>query len=100
VKSRGDVFAAIAVAVLLLLTAWGNATAMMVVSAIGLVIGAVLFRGRTASGGILVATTGFAVAGAIAIDVSEPKSLSRWKQNEFARNDACKRGEERGQSSP
>ncbi len=39
-----QMFAAVAVTVFLLLTAWGNAIAMMVISSVALVIGLFLFR--------------------------------------------------------
>jgi hypothetical protein len=43
-QNRDDILAAITVAVLLLLTALGNATVMMAVSAIGCVAGLLVFR--------------------------------------------------------
>ncbi len=61
------IFAAIAVATLLLLTAWGNATAMLVVSALGLVVGLVVFGRRAWRGALLVALAGFGVAAAVAM---------------------------------
>lgn len=66
-KNRNTLVAPIAAAVLLLLTAWGNAIAMFVVSAIGCVVAlGIVLRGRTRRSGIMVAMTGFAVAAAAA----------------------------------
>jgi len=47
---------------LLILTAWGNAVAMLVVAGIGLVVSLLLFRKSTARGGALTATVGFVLA--------------------------------------
>ena len=66
-EARSDQFAAIAVALLLILTAWGNALAMLVVSAFGLVVGMLFFRKSMARGGALVATVGFLIAIVIAL---------------------------------
>ncbi len=64
------VFSAVVIAAFLILTAWGNATAMLVVSAIGLIVGILLFRGRTRRRGLLAAALGVAVAAAIPIVIS------------------------------
>lgn len=61
-QSVDDRFAALAVAVLLILTAWGNAVAMLVISALGLVVGLVLFRRSNTRGGFLAAIVGLVVA--------------------------------------
>lgn len=66
-KRREDAFAVVAVAIFLLLTAWGNATAMMVVGVIGCIVGLAVFGRRTFCYGVLAATISFAVATAIAI---------------------------------
>jgi hypothetical protein len=61
-----DKWAALVVAVLLILTAWGNAVAMLVFAALGLVVGLLLFRKSITRGGALAAIVGFVVAIAIA----------------------------------
>ncbi len=66
-QSLEDKFAALTIAVLLILTAWGNAVAMLVVSIPGLVAWALFFRKSMARGGALVATVGFVLAIAIAL---------------------------------
>jgi len=66
-QSQSDKFAAIAIAVLLILTAWGNALAMLVVSLLGLVVGFLFFRKSIARGGALAATVGFVLAIIIAL---------------------------------
>lgn len=65
-QSLSDRFAALAVAVLLILTAWGNAVAMLVVAVLGLVVGLLLFRKGITRGGVLAATVGCALAIVIA----------------------------------
>ena len=66
-KSLSDKLAAIAVALLLILTAWGNAAIMLIAAAIGLVVSAILFRIQLTRGGALSATLGCVVAIAIAL---------------------------------
>ncbi|MGA9351205.1 MAG: hypothetical protein WBW48_20700 [Anaerolineae bacterium] len=66
-QSLSDRFAALAVAVLLILTAWGNAVAMLVVAVLGLVVGLLLFRKSITRGGALAATVGFVLAIVIAL---------------------------------
>ena len=66
-KSLSDKLAAIAVALLLILTAWGNAAIMLIAAAIGLVVSAMLFRIQLTRGGALSATLGCVVAIAIAL---------------------------------
>jgi asparagine N-glycosylation enzyme membrane subunit Stt3 len=66
-KNADDAFAAIAVSLLLILTAWGNAIAMFAVSAIGLVIAFIVFKGRTFRGSLLAATVGLVTAAAVAL---------------------------------
>lgn len=65
-QSLSDKLAALAVAVLLILTAWGNAVAMLVVAVLGLAAGVLLFRKSIARGGALAATVGFMLAIVIA----------------------------------
>jgi len=64
---QSERWAALAVAVLVILTAWGNALAMLVFGALGLAGGLLLFRKSIARGGALAATVGFAVAIVIAL---------------------------------
>lgn len=59
--------AAAAVALVLLLTAWGNAYAMLLVGIAGLVVGLVFFRKSLARGGALAALVGCLLAIALAI---------------------------------
>ena len=66
-QSLSDKLAALAVAVLLILTAWGNAFAMLVVALLGLVIGLLFFRRSIGRGGVLAATVGFILAIVIAL---------------------------------
>jgi hypothetical protein len=66
-QTLSDKFAVIAIAVLLILTAWGNALAMLVVSVLGLVVGLLFFRKSIARGGALAATVGFVLAIIIAL---------------------------------
>ncbi len=66
-QSLEDKFAALTIAVLLILTAWGNAVAMLVVSIPGLVAWALFFRKSMVRGGALVVTVGFVLAIAIAL---------------------------------
>ena len=66
-KSLSDKLAAVAVALLLILTAWGNAAIMLIVAAIGLVVSVILFRIQLTRGGALSATLGCVVAIAIAL---------------------------------
>lgn len=62
-----DWSSALTVAVLLLLTAWGNAVAMFVVSALALVVGLLAFGRNLGRGGTLAATVGSGVAILIAL---------------------------------
>lgn len=62
-----DKMAATGVALLLILTAWGNATIMLIVSALGLVVSAILCRKRITQGGALSAALGCVVAIAVAL---------------------------------
>ena len=66
-QSLSDKLSALAVAVLLILTAWGNAVAMLVVAVLGLILISLFFRKSVARGGALAATVGFASAVAIAL---------------------------------
>jgi hypothetical protein len=61
-QSLNDKLAAIIVAVLLILTAWGNAVVMLVVSLLGLVVGLLFFRKNITKGGPLAAVVGFVLA--------------------------------------
>ncbi|RBP35662.1 hypothetical protein DES53_12030 [Roseimicrobium gellanilyticum] len=65
-KERADIWGAIAVAVMLVLTAWGNALVMAVVSVVGLLVVLFVFKGRSRKGELLAATVAFAVGAVIA----------------------------------
>ena len=64
-QSLDDKLAAVAVSLLLILAAWGNAVVMLVVAVLGLFVSVLFFRKRMARGGALSATLGFALAIAI-----------------------------------
>jgi hypothetical protein len=66
-QSLSDKLAALAVAVLLILTAWGNAVVMLAVGALGLAVSALFFRKSIARGGALAASVGFVLAIVIAL---------------------------------
>ena len=70
-KSHGlaENIAAPAMALLLILTAWGSAPAMFLFAALGLIVGFVPFRHGEVQGGVLVAAVGFATAIAIALAI-------------------------------
>lgn len=61
-QSLNDKLATIVVAVLLILTAWGNAVVMLVVSLLGLAVGLLFFRKSITQGGSLAAIDSFALA--------------------------------------
>ena len=63
-----EAIGAIAVAVLLILTAWGNALAMLIVSGLGL-LAALVFRRRHFQGSALVVTVGCLVSGLLATGI-------------------------------
>jgi hypothetical protein len=71
-QSLSDKLAAVAVALLLILTAWGNAVIMLVVAVLGLVASVIYFRRRITRGGALSAIIGSVVAVAIALIVLLP----------------------------
>jgi len=66
-QSLSDKLAAVAVAVLLILTAWGNAVVMLVVAALGLAVMVFFLRKNVARGGTLAATVGFVLAIGLAL---------------------------------
>jgi O-antigen ligase len=66
-QTLSDKLAAIAVALLLILTAWGNAAIMLIVAVLGLIVSATLFRKRITKGGALSAALGCIVAVAVAL---------------------------------
>lgn len=66
-QSLSDKLATVAVALLLILTAWGNATVMFVVALLGLAVSVIFFRNEITRGGALSATLGFVLASAIAL---------------------------------
>lgn len=59
--------AAAVVALVLLLTAWGNAHAMLLVGIVAFVVGLILFRNTPARGGALAALVGCLLAIALAV---------------------------------
>ncbi len=65
--SKSDMYAAVVVAVLLILTAFGNAVAMLVVSAVALAVGFVIHRGRLGAAGALAAVVAAVTAVVIAL---------------------------------
>lgn len=73
-KDRLDILAAIGVALMLVLTAWGNAIAMAVVSVMGLVVALIVFKGRSLKGTLLSATVAFAVGAVIAFIILSQRS--------------------------
>jgi hypothetical protein len=66
-QSLSDRLAAVAVALLLILTAWGNAVVMLAVAVLGVAASVIFFRIRITRGGALSATLGFVLAFAIAL---------------------------------
>jgi hypothetical protein len=66
-QSLYDKLAAVAVSLLLILTAWGDAVVMLVVAVLGLAASVLFFRKRMARAGALSATLGSAIAIAIAL---------------------------------
>jgi hypothetical protein len=68
--SAQSAFPPIAVATLLLLTAWGNAIAMLTVSATGLIVGAIIYRRALFKGAAFVAFVAFLIAAGIAVALS------------------------------
>ena len=61
-QSQSDKIAAAAVALLLILTAWGNAVPMLVVASLGLAVTTVLMRRSVARDGALAVTVGLGLA--------------------------------------
>ncbi len=69
-KKSDEVFGAIAVALLLIITAWGNALAMLIVSGLGL-IAAIIFRRRLLHGGaLIIMVVGCVVSGLLAAAIT------------------------------
>jgi len=66
-QSLSDKLAAIAVALLLILTAWGNAVIMLIVAALGLAVSVILFCKQITRGGVLSATSGLVLGIAVAL---------------------------------
>lgn len=66
-QALSDKLAAVAVALLLILTAWGNAVIMLILAVLGLVASVIYFRRRITRGGALSAILGFVAAVAIAL---------------------------------
>jgi hypothetical protein len=68
-KAFCDRLAAGIVSILLILAAWGNATAMLVFSYLGIFLGVIFFRKQLTQGGLLVATVGFVISIIIAFSI-------------------------------
>jgi hypothetical protein len=66
-RKSGDHLVGAVVALLLILTAWGNAIAMIIVSGLSLAVSLVVFRGRIGRGVPFVIAVAAAVAVGIAI---------------------------------
>jgi hypothetical protein len=66
-----DAYAAITIALLLNLTAWGNALAMFIVAAIGIALGLVIFGRRFARRGAAAAVVACGVAVVIALIIGQ-----------------------------
>jgi hypothetical protein len=67
-----SIYTAVTLLALVILTAWGNALAMLVVSILGIAIGLLLFGRNFARGGAVVAVVACVVAFAVAF------WLGRW----------------------
>ena len=66
--STSDKLSAIAVTLLLILTPWGNATVMLIVAILGILVGLLfIFRENKTRGGALAATVGFEIAISISL---------------------------------
>ena len=68
-NTAADLYCAATVALLLILTAWGNAVAMLVIAVLGLGVGLLIFGRQFARRGALAALVGFVVALAVAVMV-------------------------------
>ncbi|MGD2147079.1 MAG: hypothetical protein PVH41_10325 [Anaerolineae bacterium] len=66
-QQTSDKLAALVVAVLLILAAWGNAIVMLVVAALGLAVCVLYYRKSISRGGVLAATVGLVLAIVIAL---------------------------------
>ena len=66
-QSKLDIWTAIIVASLLILTAWGNAVAMLIVSILGLVVYVWVSRKKIVRSGPLASIVGFVLAFVIAV---------------------------------
>lgn len=66
-KEKEDALATIAIAVMLVLTAWGNAIAMMIGSMIGLVVLLIVCEGKIFRGAALAAAVALTVAAVLAL---------------------------------
>jgi hypothetical protein len=64
---KGQAFAALVVALLLILTALGNALVLFAFATATLIVGFVVYRGRSIRGAVLAATAGLIMSVAIAL---------------------------------
>lgn len=62
IREKEDSLAAVAIAAMLFLTAWGNAVALLIGSLAGLVLMLIFFKGRMRHGAGLAMLVGLAVA--------------------------------------
>lgn len=69
VREKADGLAAVAIAVMLVLTAWGNALAMMIGSLLGLVLMMIFFKGRLHHGAGLAVMVGVAMVLLMAVAI-------------------------------
>lgn len=66
-REKEDALAAVAIAVMLLLTAWGNAIALAIGSLVGLILMMIFFKGKLRHGAGLALLVGVVVAIVIAL---------------------------------
>ena len=69
--TSADLYTAATVAALLILTAWGNAVAMLVVAVLGIVVGLLIFGKSFVRRGALAATVACLIAVVIALIASQ-----------------------------
>ena len=70
-QAKEDIFAAVVVALLLILTAWGNAWVMLVASLVGLLFSIALFRKEVVKRGLLAAAVACVLAFIIALVIGQ-----------------------------
>ena len=70
-QDKADYFGAVVVALLLILTAWGNAWVMLVASLVGLLLSIALFRKEVVQRGLLAASVACVLAFIIALVIGQ-----------------------------